>query len=49
MSALMRVLALIAFVLALFKVDVGFSLLYVGLALWVASTLVDWRPARSEP
>jgi len=44
MSTLLRLLALIAFVLGLFKVDVPFSLLYLGLALWVLSTLVDWRP-----
>jgi hypothetical protein len=41
MSLLLRVLALVAFILGMVGVDLDVSMLYLGLALWVASTLVD--------
>lgn len=41
MSLLLRVLALVAFILGMVGVDLAVSMLYLGLALWVASTLVD--------
>ncbi len=45
MSLLLRVLALVAFILGLVGVTFGISMLLLGLALWVASTLVDDAPA----
>ena len=41
MSLLLRILALIAFILGMVGVDIGVSMLLLGLALWVACTLVD--------
>jgi hypothetical protein len=47
MSLLLRVAALVAFILGMVGVDLDVSMLYLGLALWVASTLVGDIPARS--
>jgi hypothetical protein len=41
MSFILRLAALICFILEVFGVHVDFSLIALGLALWVGSTLVD--------
>jgi hypothetical protein len=46
LSIFLRMAALLAFILVLIGVTTSFSLLVLGLALWVLSTLVDnyWGP-----
>ena len=46
MSLLLRIAALVAFILGMAGVDLGVSMLLLGLALYVASTLVGDVPAR---